>query len=47
MNSDPNAPMMKNQSEMRTPVAVAPAINRKTNPEASATTSTTATCLSA
>src|SRR5437764_15383773 len=44
MKSDPNAAMMKNQSEILTPAAVAPPVKRNTNPDASATMSTTATC---
>ena len=35
---------MKNQSEMGTPVAVAPAMARSTKPAATATMSNTATC---
>ena len=46
MNNDPNDATMKNQFEIGTSTAVAPAIARSTNPAATTTTSTTATCFS-
>jgi hypothetical protein len=46
MNSDPNEATMKNQSEIGTSVATAPATARRTNPAATHTRSTTATLFS-
>ena len=46
MNRAPKLVTMKNQSEIGTSVAAAPATARSTNPAATATRSTTATCLS-
>ena len=46
MNSEPNDVTMKNQFEISTSVATAPATARRTNPEARAMTSSRTTCLS-
>ena len=46
MNSEPNEVTMKNQLEMGTSAATAPATARRTKPEARATTSTTTMCFS-
>ena len=46
MKSEPNDVTMKNQSEIGTSVAAAPPMARSTKPAATATTSTTAMCLS-
>ena len=46
MNSEPKLPTMKNQTEIGTSTAAAPAMSRRTKPAATMPRSTTATCLS-
>ena len=46
MNSEPKLPTMKNQTEIGTSTATAPAMSRSTKPAATIPRSTTATCFS-